>query len=357
MKILIYATSLGGGGAQKTLRLLSYGMVSNGHDVTFVHNSECNNSYSMKSIDGVSYIELDSYRTKNSLFRLRKIIKTINPDICLTTQAHTCILLSFAHLMANSNSTLILRECTLLRSEDMSYFIRYLYIFVLKRFANKIVALSDQAKEDLISYGVYKDKITIINNPIDCEFLDYDAAKDFSFSDDYFDKIRFIFVGRIVRQKGLVEFLLDLPILVNNKIDFTVDIYGSGDLELECRRIVSSKNLKNMVNFHGWKDNPYDNICEGSVLIVPSLWEGYGHVYTEASCIGLPIITKKSPGGSNDIVKKYNIGHVYDDLYDLSIFLSNKNRLSNNFNNYVKNAFQYIEKLDPILISEKYTKL
>ena len=59
--------------------------------------------------------------------------------------------------------------------------------------------------------------------------------------------------------------------------------------------------LEGNVTMYGFQKNPYPIIKKCKVLLMPSLWEGFGLAAVEALTLGLPVICSGA-GGLSDIV-------------------------------------------------------
>lgn len=62
-------------------------------------------------------------------------------------------------------------------------------------------------------------------------------------------KNKFIFVGRLITETGILTYLKALKILQNKKINYQLDVYGDGPLMNKAKKYVEK--MKLTVNFHG----------------------------------------------------------------------------------------------------------
>jgi len=106
--------------------------------------------------------------------------------------------------------------------------------------------------------------------------------------------IRLLFLGSVVRRKGLHTLLQALSTLTNRQ--WLLDVVGSSDSEPSYARRVqrqaSALSPPSSVVFHGaLDDDPLRQILmQAHALVVPSAYEGYGISYLEGMCFGLPAI-------------------------------------------------------------------
>lgn len=116
--------------------------------------------------------------------------------------------------------------------------------------------------------------------------------------------VRLIFVGRLVRQKGvdvLLEALASVALLAVSH--FSVDIVGDGPLRKELENQALKLGLDGKINFLG-KVSPEDvgqHLARADLFVLPSRFEGLPGSLLEAFAHGLPaVVTKVS--GSEDVV-------------------------------------------------------
>ncbi len=107
------------------------------------------------------------------------------------------------------------------------------------------------------------------------------------------EKTRFLYVGRVLKDKGIVEFLEAAKKLHDTNVIF--EIVGPCDDDSEDLLNIAETNGE--IVWHGFqKDvNPYLKNCEA--LVLPSYYpEGISNVLMEASATGRPILTTNMPG-------------------------------------------------------------
>lgn len=101
----------------------------------------------------------------------------------------------------------------------------------------------------------------------------------------------FIFVGRLVPDKGL-ELLVDsFASFCTHNDDWELIIVGDGRLRSRFIRQVWKCGIQARVRFVGFKRDVIKYYLESSVFLMPSRYEGWGLVVTEAMQLGLPVIS------------------------------------------------------------------
>lgn len=119
------------------------------------------------------------------------------------------------------------------------------------------------------------------------------------------ESLRIIFVGNVIRRKGL-HLLLEALVSIQ---DVAWELKVIGDLTVDrryaksLRRKVFNRGLEKRVRFYGRlaKKELAEMMRSSDVLAVPSLYEGFGICYLEAMGQGLAVIATRN-GGSGEII-------------------------------------------------------
>lgn len=123
--------------------------------------------------------------------------------------------------------------------------------------------------------------------------VNLDIHKLESYPDDKYG-IRFLFVGRIMKDKGVEELLTAIKIIHKERADVTLDIVGWSDENYDG--VIKTAEEEGAVVFHGLQKDvhPFYTACHCAIL--PSYHEGMANVMLEASSTGRPVITTRVPG-------------------------------------------------------------
>jgi glycosyltransferase involved in cell wall biosynthesis len=119
------------------------------------------------------------------------------------------------------------------------------------------------------------------------------------------EELRILFFGNVMERKGL-HTLLEAVKPLKSKVQ--VDVVGSLNVEpnyaKKMQEFVITNNLSSKVTFHGSLDNEplKQKLKQAHVLVVPSSYEGFGIVYLEGMCFGLPAIGTTA-GAASEIIE------------------------------------------------------
>lgn len=147
------------------------------------------------------------------------------------------------------------------------------------------------------SRGFPLEKIVYIPNGVD-----YNRFDELRSIKKESGKPTFLYVGRLVKQKGLEYLIKGVGILRNKKNNFQVWIAGNGPLREKLNELSRSLNVTNYIRFLGnLSDNDITRLyCTADVFVLPSIWEGLPLALLEAWGAGLPVITTRV-GGIPDV--------------------------------------------------------
>ncbi len=240
-----------------------------------------------------------------------------------------------------------------------NYLFRKLKVFILNQ-CEAISVVSTMMKADLISWGIDKNKISILP-------MGTDIKNTFNcLSQIKRRKNHVLFVGRLVSKKGVDVLIKSIEYISNKITDFQLDIIGDGPEKLHLENLTKKLNLTSKVKFLGpKKHNQLPEIYQQYLIsIVPSITadngdrEGFGLVCVEAMGCGCAVIASDY-GAIHDIIK-HNVNGVIipqnspKDLGEaISSLLTNPIAIGS----ISSNAIKTVQKFDWNHIAQKYTHL
>lgn len=129
-----------------------------------------------------------------------------------------------------------------------------------------------------------------------------------------YQKPIFLFVGRIIKRKG-IDTLLDACRQLNkvNKKDYTVVIVGDGEQQESLKLFCQEHNLQDNVKWSGRIDYEMINSYykNSDVFILPTWEDTWGVVVLEVMLFDKPVICSTGAGSSELIVNGEN-GYIFD---------------------------------------------
>ena len=136
------------------------------------------------------------------------------------------------------------------------------------------------------------------------------------------DNFRILFLGNVIYRKGL-HTLLEAVKGLNSKVH--VDVVGSLTYEPSyvslIQEIIEKNQLSSCVSLHGAVEHEalIEKFKPAHVMVVPSSYEGFGIVYLEGMCFGLPAIGTTA-GAAGEIIEPGKTGYLIaqDDVKTLA---------------------------------------
>jgi len=185
---------------------------------------------------------------------------------------------------------------------------------------DRILVASEFMKSELQVQGIDLKKIHI--------FPPVPKIETYDFESSFSEKNIILFVGQIIRGKGVDCLIKSLAQVKNN---FKAYIIGSGSHLQYCKSLAGNLGLTDKIEFTGWIDYELllSHFKEASVFAVPSVWpEPFGAVGLEAFHVGLPVVAFDS-GGICDWLTHEKNGLLIDRM-DIGAFAGAIDRLLEN---------------------------
>lgn len=235
-------------------------------------------------------------------FSIKKIKRETKPTACISLIGHPNI----SNILSKNGELCVVSVRTYLRKSPFALkrIFQKLYIKFLYNKADKVVAICEGVKYDLINYyGVEEAKIDVIYPYFDtqeiqmlsCDELEDDVAEIFSHP-------VIITVGRMTYDKGHWHLIKAFKEIKKNLPDSRLVILGRGELEADLKSLVKSMGLDEHIHFLGYRSNPYKYIRAASVFAFPSLIEGFGNALGEAIACGTPVVAADCDVGPREII-------------------------------------------------------
>lgn len=168
---------------------------------------------------------------------------------------------------------------------------------------DKVLFLNEDDSNELREICDVKIKKSIVFGPIGLDL------SIFPFEEQPKDSFTFLFVGRLLKEKGIREFALAaqriFQVAPNVKFVVVGAIDTSNPSSLTNEEIKEFKKLSN-IEFVGATEDVQRHIKQSNVFVLPSYREGYSRSVQEAMAMGRAIITTDAPGCRDSIVNGIN---------------------------------------------------
>jgi N-acetylgalactosamine-N,N'-diacetylbacillosaminyl-diphospho-undecaprenol 4-alpha-N-acetylgalactosaminyltransferase len=163
--------------------------------------------------------------------------------------------------------------------------------------AEKIIAVSPGVADDLATvFGLAKDRIVVIANPIDSEAI-RDAAQKAGAAPPGEPYVAAM--GRLVPNKN---FALLIEAFARAKIGGRLLIFGEGGERENLTRLIKERGLEGSVELLGFSNNPFPVLRHARCFVLPSNAEGFPNALLEAMSVGLPVISTNCQSGPSEVL-------------------------------------------------------
>lgn len=362
-KVLFFIYHLGGGGAARTiLNIVNHLNREKFEPILVTLNFTSNYESYIK--DDVIFIKLNTTRLRFAIFPLIKLIRKERPDLIFSTVATYNIISILSTIFSFRKSKLIVREAALLGGTRKTNFKLRIY-GLLYRFADKVVALSEGVKDNIIQrYRVRREKIRVIYNPVDLKFIKQKMIIDAEIKEEIkilfdSDKKVIITAGRLVKEKDQ-ESLIQAFSKVQKVTNSELVILGEGELEKELNDLVNELGIQEYVHFIGFQQNPYAYFNKADLFVLTSVTEGFGHVLVEAMTTGIPVVSTRAKPGAEEVLKNGEFGILcnVNDVDDIANKIQQTLLLSEDEKNeLIQKGYERASDFDVNKIIKQYEKL
>ncbi len=217
----------------------------------------------------------------------------------------------------------------------------------LSRYSDKIIAVSEAVKDFLVSNGYEKNKIALIPNGVDDEYLKISPIKKPASAPIILGS-----VGSLNNQKNFRMMIKAFYLVKAERPDLNIylQIIGEGPLRKNLIEMVNRhKNIQGLVDFAGRVDDLKERYQHFSIFINCSLSESFGLAVGEAMAVGLPVIASKIPAleelvdnagilvnpKDRDDIKNAILKLIDDESLRHELGLKGKKRIENKFSSKV----------------------
>jgi glycosyltransferase involved in cell wall biosynthesis len=273
------------------------------HDIFVIYKNKYSNNHKLK-IKKEKWILF--LKNKKILF-IDKILKKFNPKLIIIGGYKLNIKSSYI------NKNKIKKFYWLERVNEgnkIKNIIRYLYLKIKLRSVDGIFAIGQYATK---FYKKFNSNVYNIPYSISLE----KKIQNYKIPN-------FLFVGQIIKRKGILSLLNCIKNINVKECKFT--FVGTGPLVKKIKEIMKLKKNIFYYNFKN-KDELNKIYKKSNILILPSIYDGWGVVIIEAMSRAMAVISNNNVGASNEYIKHNINGRIFDIV----------NNLENQINFYINN--------------------
>ena len=237
-------------------------------------------------------------KTDFSLFQhYRKMMKDVNPDLVVTYTIKPNIYGGIAAKLAGKQYAVNItglgtafENAGLIRTVVVN-----LYKIALKK-AKAIFFENSSNRDELLRFRCCKKEKTVVLNGagVNTEYYNYQPYP-------HNNKVKFLFVGRVMKEKGIDELFAAMQRLVAEGQKCFLDVVGP--FEEDYKERLEEYEKAGWLKYHGYQENVIPFIAACDCFVLPSYHEGMANTNLECASSGRPIITSNIPGCKEAVIK------------------------------------------------------
>ena len=301
-KLIVSAATLAAGGAERVLSVLSTPLADRYDTVIYVMWLDVPIFYDTdKRVRKVCIEkEVGSKSDIKKMLWFRKFIKKEHPDVLLS------FLEPFNIRVLLSTMGLGIKTYVAERNDPHGvnkYWIIDQFEKLVYRLADKIFVQTETIQK--FFDGALKKRTHVIYNPVN---LPHEMVGKALMVEK---KRRIVSVARLTPQKNNDVLIKAFAKFSENHPDYTLTIYGIGELGEELKCLADSLGIGDKVSMPGASKTIHEDILDAETMCLVSSREGMSNSMIESMCLGLPCICTKV-SGAIDLIKDGENGLLVD---------------------------------------------
>ncbi len=238
-------------------------------------------------------------------FSLYKFIKKEKPDLILSFTSKLVLYTSLLTYFLN------IRVISVITGLGYVFINKNILTFIVKKLYRKLLKRNEwiifQNKDDYkffkkLKLIPQKKAIVIRGSGVNTEYYKPRGEKKKS-------SVNFLFIGRLLIDKGLCEFMESAKIIKEQYPETGFNILGffdKGNPAAVSKKYISEMKNKKIINYLGDTKDVRKYIAKNDIVVLPSYREGVPRSLLEASSMEKPIITTDAPGCREVVDDKKN---------------------------------------------------
>lgn len=237
------------------------------------------------------------------MFFYRKLIRKLHPDLVITytikPNIYGGLMCRILHVPYAVNITGL--GTAFQRESMVKKLVTFLYKIALKK--AKVVFFENVGnKQTFLDLNILKEKQICVLNGAGVNLTEYPLCEYPSE-----DEIRFLFIGRVMKEKGVDELFEATERIQKQYSDVFFDVVGPMEDDYKAR--IEELVQKGVILYHGYQKDVKPFIENCHCFVLPSYHEGMANTLLEAGAMGRPLITSNIHG-CLEAVEEGNNGYL-----------------------------------------------
>lgn len=180
--------------------------------------------------------------------------------------------------------------------------------FTFMKSCNRVIAVSQRMKEELLEALAPYKKISVIDNMLSTKNMSKIRERRFALAPNDHEMLKLLYVGRLSPEKGLLNFLQCWSTLIYRD-RFELLVLGEGPERFAIEAFLRENHLQSRVKLLGHVMDPAEFYIGADLLIMPSLTEGLPMTLIESLSAGLPVLAN-DVGAISSLIKHNLNGYL-----------------------------------------------
>jgi glycosyltransferase involved in cell wall biosynthesis len=250
---------------------------------------------------------LNPFKVSRYIYNLRRALKKIKPDVCLTFSIRPAI---YGNLITRVLKIPTITNITGIGPLFISKSIVYRAARSMYRKAlSKTKKVFFQNYDDMNLFLERKFVKNSVAERIPGSGIDYNKFKPIILKEKDPDTFIFLFIGRLIKDKGIFEYIRAAR-CIRKKFPHTVfNVMGPFWTQNLRRNTITHSQLQNwieegVIDYLGEKKDVRKYIAEADCIVLPSYREGSSNTLLEAASMGKPAITTDTTGCKEIVIDR-----------------------------------------------------
>lgn len=303
-RVTIVLNALHGGGAEHVGRTWAEELRRQGHPCRLLVLEAPTESDLAKLRADVRFECVDRRAGWQSWWRLRRELRRDRADMVVSLQmpANLALLLLMATVPRKKRALLAISERNIVSIDAETPSARHrVKVRVARRLyrrADRMIAISHPVAAEMVAhFGVPSERCAVVPNPAALTPGAHHRQPRRAAAQDS-DSITLVLAGRVSPQKRPLLVVAVAQLLNERGTRTTVRVYGDGPLLASLRAEAHHRRV--VVEERGWVEGWPEDCPDDSVLLLPSIKEGFGNVLVEAASWRIPSVAVSGALGVAD---------------------------------------------------------
>lgn len=305
MRLYIFITDLGAGGAERVCVNLANELTNLSHEVHIVTLNLEKDVYSHILDKRIKVHSLEASRIRYGILPMVRLLRKEKAEMVLVFGNDMGSVLTKIRALGLLKCKIVVRvlnniEITVSEEEKISPFVQK----VLKKSQKDMkkmdfVIAQCRAMEKMLKEKIgLSDTCRFIYNPVSKYLVENTKPVERAEG----EKKKIGFIGRLDPQKNVEHLIRAFAILCNEKNNVSLHLYGQGIHEQKAKEMTAELGIADKVFFEGVRNDMEKVYGDLDMVALSSKYEGMPNALIEAVAIGIPVVSYDCPIGPSEII-------------------------------------------------------